>query len=244
MNRNNGAQSSCILLTMIISGCQHCWLWGFKIFPVPTQTSLLFPSFPSANRTQAALHYREACPLVFHESFTDFYNLVCAYRHAASFLKDFVDLRSKHLEKDMDLAAERAPYASCCNVCLSNPEDDSLCSVQPVAKHFCWIGHFKASRKPLAMKPYCTSPHHIPWANPAPCLFFPTYSISRSLNLHFEVSGFEQCQNLSWNLTPPWQPLPRSLSMLGGTICGAWGFEPAVSQVSHASLSTTLSSQL
>jgi len=33
------------------------------------------------------------------------------FRRAASFPKYFVDLGSKHLDKDRDLAAQRAPHA-------------------------------------------------------------------------------------------------------------------------------------
>jgi len=55
------------------------------------------------------------------KSFTDFYSSVCAFRRAASFPKYFVDLGSKHLDKDRDLAAQRAPHAPWCNLCLSDP---------------------------------------------------------------------------------------------------------------------------
>lgn len=102
----------------------------------------------------------------------------------------------------------------------------------------------KPAESPLQWSPIAPLNIAFFWANSAPRLSFPTYSVSCSLNLLFEVSGFEQSQNLSWNLTPLWQPLPCSLSILGGTIRGMCGFKPAISQVSHASLSTELSSQL
>lgn len=242
MNRNNGAQSSCVLLTMIISGCQHCWLWGFKIFPAPTQTSLLFPSFPSANRTQAASHYREACPLVFYERVSQiFYNLVCAYRHAASFLQHFVDLCSKHLDKD-GIWPHRGHLVQLDTLYFQRR--GSLLSTDCGKVLLLGWAFLKPAESPLQWSPVAPLNITFLWAKPAPCLLFPTYSVSCSLNLRFEVSGFEQSQNLSWNLTPLWQPLPYSLSVLGGTICGVCGFEPAIGQVSHASLSTEVSSHL
>lgn len=113
-------QSSCLLLTVIISGCQHCWLWGFKIFCVPAQTSLYFQAFQCKQNT-GCFALRGGLSITFlWKSFTDFYNLVCAFRHAASFPKYFVDLGSKHLDKDRDLAAQRAPHALDA-ICLSDP---------------------------------------------------------------------------------------------------------------------------
>lgn len=45
---------------------------------MPAQTSLPFLSFPRANRPQAALHYREACPSVFCERFSQIFTSWCA----------------------------------------------------------------------------------------------------------------------------------------------------------------------
>lgn len=197
MNRNNGAQSSCVLLTMIISGCQHCWLWGFKIFPVPTQTSLPFPSFPSTNRAQAALHYREACPSVCCERLSRIFTTWCVHagmQHlwtvlltstASTCTKTGLWLHRGHLVQLEVIFVE-----------------EDLCSAQRGAKHSCWAGHFYSSRKLLVMESHCPSQYHIPLGKSGPLPF-----VVSSLFLVPWISAFEKSPNLHWNLTPLWQPL-------------------------------------
>lgn len=159
MNRNNGAQSSCVLLTMIISGCQPCWLWGFKIFPTPTQTDLT-PISKLSKRKQStgcfALQGR--LPISFlWKVFTDFYNLVCAYRHAVSSLQRFHDLCSKHMDKDGDLATERALCAPWYNAWTSSGRGSLLS--KDCGKVFLLRWAFlKPAESPL----HCSSQHHIP----------------------------------------------------------------------------------
>lgn len=175
MNRNNGAQSSCVLLTMIISGCQHCWLWGFKIFPVPTQTSLPFPSFPRANRPQAALHYREACPSVFSERLSQIFTTWCVHtglQHlpchvllAWTWIKTGVWLhrgtlctwRQSLWRKIFTQHREGQSFPAGLGISTAVESSSSLTPIAHLAITFLW-------------------------ANPAPGLLFPAHSVSCSLN--------------------------------------------------------------
>lgn len=130
------------------------------------------------------------------------------------------------------------------SLCFRSSRGGSLLSTDCSKAFLLGWAFLNPAESPLQWSPIAPLNIAFLWANLTPCLLFPTYSVSCALNLHFEVSGFEQSQNLSWNLTLLWQPLPPALSTLGGTICGVRGFKPAISQVSHASLSTESSLQL
>lgn len=232
MNRNNGAQSSCVLLTMIISGCQHCWLWGFKIFPAPTQTSLPFPSFPSANRPQAALHYREACPSVFCERLSQIFTTWCVHA-GVQHLPCNVLLTSKHTHKE-GVWLHRGHLEAI----LVFPMEEDLCSAQRGQSIPDGLGISTASRKLLLMESRCPSQHRVPLGKSSPWPFVSSslcFLLSEFLHLkEAQISTEISLQSGSLCHAP----------CLGGAICGVCGFKPTISQVSSANLSTELSSQL
>lgn len=210
MNRNNGAQSSCVLLTMIISGCQHCWLWGFKIFPVPTQTSLPFPSFPRANRPQAALHYREACPSVFSERLSQIFTTWCVHT-GLQHLPCHVLLAWTWIKTGVWLHRGHPVHLEAILV------EEDLCSAQRGAKLSCWAGHFYSSRKLLITDSHCPPRHHIPLGKPSPwpfvssslCFLFPEFLHLKKAKISTEISIH------SGSLC--------SAPCLGGAICwGVW----------------------
>lgn len=209
MNRNNGAQSSCVLLTMIISGCQHCWLWGFKIgqhrshshfqaFQVQTDHRLLCITGRPAHQFSVKGFHRFLQPGV------------CTQGCRSPLQRSAVPQR-------WVLAAQEAPCSP-----WSNPCRKDLCKI--FAQH----REGRAFLLGWAFLQQQKSPHHCPpsiahlhitvlWANPAPGLLFPAHSVSCSLNFCI----WKKKAQISTEISPPWQPLQSSCSRWSH-VWGVW----------------------
>lgn len=203
MNRNNGAQSSCVLLTMIISGCQHCWLWGVKDFPCASTDLTPISKLSKSKQTTGCFALQGGLPISFlWKVFTDFYKLVCSIFPeillACTCTKAGLCLHRGHLEAIL--------------------VEGDLCSAHRGAKHSCWAGHFHSRRKLLIMDCHCPPHRHIPLGKPS--LFFPAHSVSCSLNF----CVWKKAQ-ISTEISLHIGSL-CSAPCLGGAICGVCGFKP------------------
>ena len=222
------------------AGCEDS-----RFSPTPTQTSLLFPSFPSANRTQAALHYSEACPLVFYERVSQIFTTWCVHTGMQHLSWNILLTSGQSTWTKTGIWLHRGHLVHLDTILLFQIQRRKV-----FAQYGLWqsisvgLGISKASRKPLPVKPQCPSQHCIPLGKSSPLPF-----VSNLLCFLFPESAFWSF----WIWTKPKSQLkshstlaasPYSVSLLGGTICSVCGFKPSISQVSHASLSTELSSQL
>lgn len=196
---------------------------------MPTQTSVPFPSFPSANRPQAALHYREACPSVFCERLP------------------------RILQPGVCTQACRVfPATFCCPARTQSHGFGCTGGTLHTLRQSLWRKIFAQHREGQSIpaglgistaaesSSSWTAIAHLsitcPWANTAPGLLFPAHSVPCFPEfMHLKKAQVSTEISLhSGSLC--------SAPCLGGAMRGVCGFRPTIGQVSNSNLSTELSS--